>query len=1118
MSAYFLKSFYLLLLLSLLTSGISVTLKNSSESGEAKCIERERQALLSFKKSLIDDFGMLSTWTNNTDCCKWKRIQCNSHTAHVQLLDLHGNHSYTPFLRGAINITSLIHLQYIEHLDLSNNLFFGIGIPDFMGLANLRYLGLSNSDFAGRIPSKIGNLSQLRYLNLRDNYLWGQIPIQIGNLKLLQYLDLGGFFLSGKIPSQIGNLSKLLYLSLGCNYGRNMGHNVSNSLSGAIPFHIGNLPFLRTLRLGGNFDIKAKDAQWLSSLHSLTVLELTSLHNLGSSRQWLQTISKILQNLTELRLVECNLLDNDIQSLFQSHSSNNSLSLTLLDFSSNMLTSSSLQLLFNFSLNLQELYLPHNYISLSPLCLNFPSLTILDLSYGDLASSTVLGNFNISSKLQELHLQSNGLIDSSFLISSTSIRNSLSSLLHIDLSNNLLRSYPIFHWLSNFTTNLRTLHLDFNFLEGSLPDEFGKSMNSLEYLFLSNNKLQGNVPSFFGNMCQLQVLDLSYNKLNGEFPNFIQNSSWCSRPIFRDLELSYNQITGKIPERITLLSELETLLLDGNSLEGDVTESHLSNFSKLYLLSLSYNSLSLKFDSSWIPPFRLTYLALASCKLGKAFPNWLQTQSSLIYLDISDSGISDSVPEWFWNKLQTIYVLNMAQNNIIGSIPDMQLKLPSRPSINLNSNKFEGKVPLFFLQASELLLSSNNFSDLFSFLCGNVTAANLATLDLSDNQIKGQLPDCWKSVDRLLFLDLSNNELTGKVPISMGNLVTLEALVLRNNSLMGELPSSLKNCNKLIMLDVSENMLSGPIPSWVGESMQQLIILIMRGNHFSGNLTLPLCYLKRIQLFDLSINNLSGGIPTCLNNFTALSASNINKTETENRVHWYNNTYYEIYSISGYSYYTLHITWMWKGAGRNFANPELTLCSIDLSCNNLTGKMPREITYMLGLVSLNLSRNNLSGEILSDIGNLSLLESLDLSRNQFCGRIPSSLSQMNFLQNLDLSHNSLSGRIPLGRHMDTFDASCFEGNIDLCGEQLNMSCAGYQTSVKSQEATVHGEDFVFYEALYMSSGIGYFTGFWGLLGPLLLSQPWRIAYLRFLNRLIDYLFLMVEVNIAKFQN
>jgi len=128
---------------------------------------------------------------------------------------------------------------------------------------------------------------------------------------------------------------------------------------------------------------------------------------------------------------------------------------------------------------------------------------------------------------------------------------------------------------------------------------------------------------------------------------------------------------------------------------------------------------------------------------------------------------------WFWNKLQTIYVLRMAHNNLIGTIPNMQFKLLYRPSIDLNSNKFGGKVPLFLLQASVLLLSSNNFSDLSSFLCGNVKAANLATLDLSYNQIKGQLPDCWKSVDQLLFLDLSSNKLTGKIPISMGTLVKL---------------------------------------------------------------------------------------------------------------------------------------------------------------------------------------------------------------------------------------------------------------------------------------------------------------------------------------------------------
>ncbi|WVZ13977.1 hypothetical protein V8G54_011543 [Vigna mungo] len=1119
MSVYFLKSFYVLLLLSLLASGISVKTKNSSESGEAKCIERERQALLSFKEGLIDNFGMLSTWTNNTDCCKWKRIQCNH--GHVQLLDLNGNYHYRPYLRGAINVTSFIHLPFIQHLDLSGNYFALSYISELMGsITNLRYLDLSRSDFAGRIPSTLGKLLQLRYLDLGKNFLWGKIPIEIGNLKHLQYLDLGLFFLSGKIPSQIGNLRKLQHLSLGSNiplYEWKKPIYISKSLSGAIPFRIGNLPLLHTLRLVGNFDVQAKDAKWLSTLHSLTVLELSALHSLKSSHQWLQTIRKIIPNLTEVTLVDCNLLDSDIQSLFHSHSSNNSTSLIILDLSFNMLSPSILQFLFNFSLHLQELYLSHNNITLSPsLCPNFPSLKVLDLSYNNLASSMFQTNFNISSKLQELYLENCSLMDGNFLLSSTSTMNSFSSLIFLDLSNNLLKSSPVFYWLFNFPTNLHFIDLYGNLLEGPIPDEFGKAMNSLECLYLSNNKLQGKVPSFFGSMCRLQILDLSNNRLNGKFPSFTQNSSRCSRHIFRELNLSYNQITGKISKSIRLLSELEILSLEGNSLEGDVTEAHLSNFSKLYYLDLSGNSLSLKFGSSWVPPFQLNYLHLASCKVGPSFPRWIQTQNSLIQLDISDNGLNDVVPDSFWTKLRILYTLNMSCNHLIGSIPNMKLKLPFRPYINLNSNRFEGKVPLFLLQASELLLSANKFSDLFSVLCGNVTATNLATLDLSDNQIKGQLPDCWKYVHRLLFLDLSNNQLSGKIPISMGTLAKLEALVLRNNSLMGELPSSLKNCNNLIMLDVSENMLSGRIPSWVGESMQQLVILIMRGNHFTGNLPFHLCYLKRIQLLDLSRNKFSERIPTCLNKFKALSEESIDRTETESRIHWYNTTYYENYSVYTGGSYALHVTWMWKGTDRSFIRPELILQSIDFSCNNLTGKIPKEITYMHGLVSLNLSRNNLSGEIPSEIGNLRSLDSLDLSRNHLSGKIPPTLSNIDRLAMLDLSNNLISGRIPWGRQLQTFDASSFEGNVDLCGKPLEKSCPGDERVTKPNGAEVDDKDdnSVLYEALYMSLGIGFFTGFWGLLGSLLLWQPWRIAYLRFLNRLIDYLLLMVVLNIV----
>ncbi|XP_028206250.1 receptor-like protein EIX2 isoform X2 [Glycine soja] len=1126
MSCYSLKLFYALLLL-LLHAVVSILGFNSlPNSAEIKCIESERQALLNFKHGLKDETGMLSTWRddgNNRDCCKWKGIQCNNQTGHVEMLHLRGHD--TQYLIGAINISSLIALENIEHLDLSYNDFEVSHIPELMGLfTNLRYLNLSASSFGGSIPSDIGKLTHLLSLDLGKNlYLHGQIPYQLGNLTHLQYLDLSDNDLEGELPYQLGNLSQLRYLDL-CNnfylHGQipyqlgNLTHlqyldlsdndldgelpyqlgNLSqlryldlarrNSFSGALPFQVGKLPLLHTLGLGGNFDVKSKDAEWLTNLSSLTKLKLSSLHNLSSSHHWLQMISKLIPSLRELRLFDCSLSDTNIQSLFYSPS-NLSTALTILDLSSNKLTSSTFQLLSNF-----------------------PSLVILDLSYNNMSSSVFQGGFNFSSKLQNLDLQNCSLTDGSFLMSSSFIMSSSSSLVSLDLSSNLLKSSTIFYWLFNSTTNLHELSLDHNMLEGPIPDGFGKVMNSLEVLDLSDNKLQGEIPSFFGNMCALQSLDLSNNKLNGEFSSFFRNSSWCNRHIFKSLYLSYNRLTGMLPKSIGLLSELEYLYLAGNSLEGDVTESHLSNFSKLKYLRLSENSLSLKFVPSWVPPFQLIHLGLRSCELGPTFPSWLKTQSSLYELDISDNGINDSVPDWFWNNLEYMAYLNMSFNYIIGAIPNISCKLPYRPFILLNSNQFEGKIPSFLLQASGLMLSENNFSDLFSFLCDQSTAAKFAILDVSHNQIKGQLPDCWKSVKQLLFLDLSNNKLSGKIPMSMGALVNMEALVLRNNSLMGELPSSLKNCSSLFMLDLSENMLSGSIPSWIGESMQQLIILKMRGNHLSGNLPIHLCYLKRIQLLDLSRNNLSSGIPSCLKNLTAMSEQTINSWDTMSHIYWYNNTYIEIYGGYSLGGYTLDITWMWKGVERGFKDPELELKSIDLSCNNLTGEIPNEVGYLLGLVSLNLSRNNLSGEIPSQIGNLGSLESLDLSRNHISGRIPSSLSEIDYLQKLDLSHNSLSGRIPSGRHFETFEASSFEGNIDLCGEQLNKTCPGDgdQTTAEHQEPAVKGDDSVFYEGLYMSLGIGYFTGFWGLLGPLLLWRPWRIAYKRFLNRLTDYVY------------
>ena len=179
---------------------------------------------------------------------------------------------------------------------------------------------------------------------------------------------------------------------------------------------------------------------------------------------------------------------------------------------------------------------------------------------------------------------------------------------------------------------------------------------------------------------------------------------------------------------------------------------------------------------------------------------------------------------------------------------------------------------------------------------------------------------------------------------------------------------------------------------------------------------------------------------------------------------------------------------MWKGAQRLFKNNGLIILrSIDLSSNQLTGDIPEEIGNLIALVSLNLSSNNLTGEITSKIGRLTSLDSLDLSRNHFFGPIPTSLAQIDRLSVLNLSHNNLSGRIPIGTQLQSFDASSYEGNADLCGKPLDKICPGDEEVAHQKPETPEEDSQEDKKPIYLSVALGFITGFWGLWGSLIVS-------------------------------
>ncbi|GLT82347.1 hypothetical protein SLE2022_007330 [Rubroshorea leprosula] len=832
-----------------------------------------------------------------------------------------------------------------------------------------------------------------------------------------------------------------------------------------------------------------------------------------------------LQYLTYL-----NLSWNDIGSIRIPESISSLKQLKYLDLSGNRLSGSLPSLLGNLSslrfldLGSNEFQSVENLEWLSHLSL----LKYLDLSGIDLSKvNNWLQLVNKLPHLTNLQLRSCNLLD--VVPEPLPMNNTSASLAVLKLSYNNLTA-AMFQWLFNFSNSLVQLDLSDNQLQGLIPEAFG-SMIFLEELNLSDNQFEGGIQKSFGNMCKLRLLYLSYNNLEGMLPEFFGNLSGCLEltleslyiignrfmgPLpyairnfssLKELFLKDNALNGTVPNFIGLLSELEYLCLWGNSFNGVITEAHFSKLSKLKWLALSSNFLRFNISPDWIPPFQLDYIFLRSCKLGPKFPKWLQTQRSFLSLDISSNEISDSIPTWFWELSSRAGEINISCNRIYGILPHLSMKFSSHFRIDLSQNKLEGPLPLFPANTMSLSLSNNGFSGNISSLC-SITGNIFALLDISFNQLSGELPDCMGSWPKLKILNLGHNHLFGKIPISIGSLNMLETLVLRNNSFSGEIPWSLGDCNHLQFVDMSHNNFTGLLPGWIGERLVNLTYLLLRSNNFYGDIPLRLCQLSKIMVLDFSNNTLCGNIPWCIDNMTAL-------TKKENLVDDHSYFVYMRNNVRYVAAYGDKAYIVWKGTEYEFAKNLKILRLIDLSSNKLTGEIPQQICSLIELVQLNLSRNQLTGRIPANIGQMRRLESLDLSQNQLSGQLPSSMSQLSFLNTLNLSNNNFYGRIPVGTQLQTFSPYAFASNSALCGPPLTPTCPEDEKPSAGGGRDIQDDGDEFWKGFKPSMELGMAFGFLGVLA-LKLDHPWKhVCILLFnymkipLNNLKGYLCLIV---------
>ncbi|KAG6388154.1 hypothetical protein SASPL_153353 [Salvia splendens] len=531
--------------------------------------------------------------------------------------------------------------------------------------------------------------------------------------------------------------------------------------------------------------------------HRVTAI---NLRNMGFEG----TIAKEIGNLTFLRFVDMS--NNSISGPIPAEVGNLR-QLRVLNMESNQLTEGIPQSL-GLLRKLQGLNLSNNnLIGVTPISLSgCVELRKLDLSHNNLSGYVPAGFWNWS-QLEELSLS----------------RNYLTGTVPASIGN---------------LSNLEVFDISRNSFYGTVVSELGQ-LSSLRILNLQANNLSDEVPQAIFNISMLRFLSLRENNLSGSLPFSIDKGLPNIEHILignieRRFNLRANQFYGKIPNSVSNLSKLITLDLSDNSFTHIPID--LGSLHQLQKLNLQANQLmnnlsdpGQDFLSSLVACKNLKSIQISFNPITGVLPKSLGSSNlstSLETLKAFSCRLSYPIPDEIGN-LSNLWWLDLGYNHLTGAIPSTLGQLRSLRNLRICGNRFHGSI-------SPVLC---NFKHLYS-------------LNVAINSLSGQLPSCFVNLSSLREVYMSDNEFNGSIASipwflkNVSNVKNLVALDLSRNQLSGEIPNTISQLENLVRLSLSKYGSQGLITTTVDIYSYGVLLMEMLSRRkptdemFSGELSL----------------------------------------------------------------------------------------------------------------------------------------------------------------------------------------------------------------------------------------------------------------------------------------